>query len=144
MTDLLIDIDLYLSEDEKRDIARQSFANACAQRSREDFERIISNAAYDVVWKAVDESFGGEAVTALKAKVIEVISGLTSFSVFREPDNYGRKKSVGQEQLDAAMVEVYPALKEKALSVVNEFGEERMFDLIGTRFVWAVMEKLKA
>ena len=61
-----MDFSKYLTEDEMRDIAEQEFRDMVRNKSSKDLERIISNSAYQVVWKAVDESLDNEAINILK------------------------------------------------------------------------------
>lgn len=144
MNEITINLDEYLSDAEKKEIVRAEFASVAKRKVQADFERIISNAGYDVVWKVVDEHFDGNAIEVLKAKVIDVIGTLTPYNVFREKDNYQRDKTVGQQMLDQAITDAYPAIKEKAIAIVDEIGEDAMVSIIERRFVSAVMDKLRS
>lgn len=85
-----IEINDYISEDEKRQIVIEAFTEQCRNRSAEDFERIISNSAYNVVWQAVDKCLDDNATEMLSEKVVKIIHELSFFSVFQRPDAWDR------------------------------------------------------
>jgi len=85
-----INIDNYLTEEEKVEIAREAFREHCVKRSQQDFERIITNSAYHVIWEAVEESFDGDLEEVLKKKVYQIIEDMDNFNVFRTPNVWDR------------------------------------------------------
>ena len=85
-----INIDDYLTEEEKVEIAREVFREQCVKRSQQDFERLITNSAYHVIWGAVEESFDGDLEEVLKKKVYQVIEDMDNFTVFRTPNAWDR------------------------------------------------------
>ena len=87
-------IEDYISEDEKYQIAKDIFTEQCRLRSKEDFERIINNSAYSVVWQAVDECFDEDAQQMLRDKVVAIIDRMTYFNVFSVPNAWDRQENM--------------------------------------------------
>lgn len=88
MTDF--NFDDYLTEDEKKDIAKQAFMDVCRKKSRKDFERIVTNSAYSVVWEAVDRCFDEDVEKFLRDKVLSILDDLSEFNIFRTPNAWDR------------------------------------------------------
>lgn len=135
MTDLTINIDDYLGEEEKGQIARQEFRAACARRCATDFERILSNAAYELVQKEVDAAFDGNMADVVRTKAVEVINKLSDFTVFRRPDAWDRESSKGWTYLQEAIEAAKPVMAERVLAIIAELdGDDlrgRLDGLIG-------------
>lgn len=135
MTDITINIDDYLSDEEKRQIARDEFRAACARRSADDFERILSNAAYDLVRKEVDEAFDGCMVDTVRANALKVIRELSSFTVFNRPNAWDNEACKGWTYLQEAIEAAKPAISERVLAIIAEMdGDDlrgRLDGLIG-------------
>ncbi|BEG74469.1 MULTISPECIES: hypothetical protein [Achromobacter] len=135
MTDLTINIDDYLGEEEKRQIARDEFRAACAGRSAADFERILSNAAYDLVRKEVDDAFEGDMVATVRANALRVIRELSSFTVFNRPNAWDTESSKGWKYLQEAIEAAKPVMAERVLAIIAEMdGDDlrgRLDGLIG-------------
>lgn len=85
---IVIDIDEYLSENERKEIAKEAFKDACIGKFKDESEvkRIISNSAYDIVYDLVDKQFDIKLETILKDKVHEIVTNLTAFNIFKKPD----------------------------------------------------------
>lgn len=82
-------IEDYLTDDEKKDIAKQVWKEKLSAKFEKDQERIISNAAYEIVSTMCDEvtpNFN----SLLVEKVKGVITGLTAHTVFDKPDAWDR------------------------------------------------------
>ncbi len=135
MTEITINIDDYLSDEEKRQIARDEFRAACASRSAADFERILSNAAYDLVRKEVDAAFDGDMVDTVRANALKVIRELSSFTVFNRPNAWDTEASKGWTYLQEAIEAAKPAMAERVLAIIAEMdGDDlrgRLDGLIG-------------
>ena len=135
MTELTINIDDYLSDDDKRQIARDEFRAACARRSTADFERILNNAAYELVQKEVDAAFDGNMAEVVRTKAVDVINKLSDYTVFRRPDTWDREASKGWTYLQEAIEAAKPVMAERVLSIIADLdGDDlrgRLDDLIG-------------
>ncbi|WP_419204358.1 hypothetical protein [Bordetella trematum] len=134
MSEITINIDDYLSDEEKRQIARDEFRAACDRRSATDFERILSNAAYDLVRKEVDAAFDGDMVDTVRAQTVKVINGLSSHTVFSPPNAWDRSASKGYTYLQEAIEAARPAIAERVLAIIDTMSavdlRERIEDLV--------------
>lgn len=83
----------YLSEEEMTEIARDEFRARLRSNSQNDIERIACNAAYNVIWQAVDEVYDSEVEEILKAKVLEILSDMSNFNVFAKPNAWDRAEN---------------------------------------------------
>lgn len=143
MTDININIDDYISDQEKKDIAISAFRSACDRVSAENFERIISNAGYHLVEKEVDAAFDGKMRQKVREKSIEVINGLTTYSVFRPKDVWHNEQSKGWEALQSAIEDNQEAIRERVGQLVQEIDAEDIRQLLEDRLVGEIMSKLK-
>jgi len=100
-----INIKDYLSEDEIKDIVKGELRSKVASIFSNESEtvRIIGNMSYHFIWECVDKEIGGNLENKIKEKVIEVLSGLTEFSLFRRKDAWEKQESIGQKILDQAI-----------------------------------------
>lgn len=139
MSEITINIDDYLGEEEKRQIARDEFRAACARRSAADFEHILSNAAYDLVRKEVDAAFNGDMVKTVRANAVKIINQLSSYSVFTPPSAWDREASKGWTYLQEAIEAARPVMAERVLAIIAEMdGDDlrgRLDGLIGDAIV---------
>ena len=138
----MIDLDDYVSEEEKKAIAIEEFRRVAAKKCELDFERILSNASYSLVQKVVDDAFDGGMVATVKAKSIEIINALSSFTVFKKPDAWDRGESKGWSHLQAAIDEAKPVIQERVNAVIADLSDEDLRELISDRITDAVLSKL--
>jgi hypothetical protein len=141
-TEITIDLDDYLSHDEKVQLARDAFKAAAMRRSDQDFERILSNAAYELVGKEVDAVFDGGMANLVKEKAVSVIKSLSDFSVFRKPDAWHNEASKGWVHLQEAMDAAAPLIHSRVQQIVSEMDEDKLRDLIESEIVSAIVNKL--
>ncbi|MGZ8132578.1 hypothetical protein ACXU40_09320 [Bordetella bronchiseptica] len=134
MTDITINIDDYLSDEEKRQIARDEFRAACGRVSASNFERILSNAAYELVRKEVDAAFDGSMVETVRANAIKIINDLSPYTVFAKPNAWDREASKGWTYLQEAIEAARPAVAERVLAIIDTMSavdlRERIEDLV--------------
>lgn len=144
MSELTIDIDSYLTEEDKRSIAREEFREVCRQKSREDFERILKNSAYDMVRLEVDAAFDGKMVETVKENAVKIISELSSYSVFTPPSAWERAPSKGWENLQKAVEDNRDRINERVQTIIEGYQSHELRELIEERLVEAIVAKLKA
>ena len=116
-----INITEYLSDNEIREIAAGEIRKSVElyMRDENNFKRIITNAAYDMVWGKVDE-VGGETVEDyLPAKVKEIIEKMTVFNIFKKPDAWSREANAGYQILERCLLENKPLIAEKVVQAIN-------------------------
>jgi len=121
-----INITDYISEDEMERIATEEFRNQIREQSRQSLERVINNAAYAVVWEAVDECMDGEAVSILKSKVLSIIDDLTSFNVFATPNAWERKENMAHNLLVKAVRDNHSLLEQKVVDQMNTLSKTQI------------------
>lgn len=125
-----MDFSKYLTEDEMRDIAEQEFRDVIRKKSNKDLERIISNSAYQVVWKAVDESLDNEAINILKQKVLDIISDMTEFNVFCKPNAWDRKENMAYEILVQTVRDNSVVLDNKVKDQINTLSKTQISKIV--------------
>ncbi|WP_095067856.1 hypothetical protein [Pseudomonas sp. Irchel 3A18] len=144
MSELTLNINDYLSDQEKTQIAREAFREAAAQQARKDFERILSNAAYHMVGEIVDQHFDGGMVETLKTNAIKVINNLSSTTVFSPPNAWDRASSKGFDHLQTAVDELKPAIHERVAKVIAGYSSTELRELIEAQVGEAIIKKLSA
>lgn len=142
MSEITINIDDYLSEEDKRQIAYNTFHAACVKRSHEDFERILSNAAYALVQKAVDDAFDGKMAETVKENAIKIINNLSSYSVFKAPDVWDKGSSKGFQYLEQAIEDARPAINERVLAIIDGMTATDLRESIEDLISDAIIKKL--
>jgi len=121
-----MDFSKYLTEDEMRDIAEQEFRDMVRNKSSKDLERIISNSAYQVVWKAVDESLDNEAINILKQKVVDIVGDMSEFTVFSKPNAWDRKENMAYEILVQTVRDNHSLLEQKVVDQMNTLSKTQI------------------
>jgi len=138
MSELKIDVFQFVDEDEFKDIAKYEFSKCCEKffENEDNFKRLVSNVAYDIVYKLVDKQFNSRLDEVLTDKVTDLISSLSMYNIFNKPDAWSketnhaydiyRKAIVDNKDLIAEVVkETIPfatveALKDDVKSYVQE------------------------
>jgi hypothetical protein len=119
---MTINIDDYLSEEEKHRIAKEVFTEQCRKRSADDFERIITNSAYHVVWDSMDEFCDKSVMAKLRNKVRSIIDDLTAFNIFRQPDAWHGRENTPYAVLLESVRENTPLLNEKVKAAMSKLS----------------------
>lgn len=132
----------YLSDSEMRQIAVDAFREVAATKAREDFQRILDNAAYELVRREVDTVFDGGMAETVKAKAIQVIAGLSAFTVFKKPDAWCRESSVAWTHLQAAMRDAQPAIEARVNEIIASMDHDDLSELISDQIGSAILNKL--
>lgn len=144
MSEITLNIDDYLSEDDKRQICREQFATAAGFKAREDFERIIKNASYEIVRDEVDKLFDGNMESFLKQQIEKVVSSLSAFTVFNGPDAWDKTASKGWHILQDAVQEASPLIHQRVAKLVTDIEDGELAFRIQDLLVAAIMDKLKS
>lgn len=111
-----INIDDYLDEHDKKEIAKDLFRE---QLNKESLGIHISNAAYYVAMEAVSELFEESLEEKLVSKLKEVIEDLSSYTVFNE-GGYGQPATKGQKILDKAVEDSAKEIEDKVHEIMAE------------------------
>ncbi len=107
MSTLEINIDDYITEEEKKQIAKEAFKEACKLRFKDEdtVKRIIANSAYDIVYRMVDESFNIELEYFLQDRVIELVKNLNEYHLFKRPDAWSRESNSAYQILERILLD---------------------------------------
>lgn len=137
-----IDLNDYITEDERKQMARDVFKVECARHVQKDFERILSNSAYYMVGELVDQHFDGCMVEVLKANAIKVINGLSSSTVFSPPSAWERAASKGFEHMQSAIDDFKPEIYARVHEVIASYNSDDLRELIERQVGEAIIAKL--
>ena len=121
MNKVEINIDNYLSEEDKKEIAANWFRDVLAAQFRENPERIISNAAYFSISQECDKIVP-EFQDLLVQKVKEVITKLTAHTVFNKPDAWDRDGNSSYHLLKSVVVSKRERLENKVNKIIDELN----------------------
>lgn len=86
-----IKLEDYLTDDEIKEVLKQSLREKCNSYLEGNFERMVSNAAYKVVWESVDEVIDGTFKQQLEDNVKKQMKNFNEFNLFRKPDAWDRE-----------------------------------------------------
>ena len=113
-------IDDYLTEKQKQEIAADVFKDSLEFVKEKELERFLTNAAYNIVWKMVDEVMDNKVEEILRDKVIKIINELTVFSIFKAPTNWDRESNANYELLRKIVKENRYLLEDKVKRTIVE------------------------
>jgi len=123
-----IDIDKYLSEEDKKRIAEEVWRERLHTKFSQDNERIISNAAYDIV-REMCESIVPNFNELLTEKVKGAISKLSTCEVFRAPDAWDRKATVGWTMMNEIVLAKRQRLENRVEKIIDELEPQVEWEL---------------
>jgi hypothetical protein len=137
-----------VSEEEIKSVVMDAIRQLVIQQfsgSEENLNRLISNLSYSFVWDMIDQQFNGELRRILSMNISKIINGLSSFSVFRQKDAWGREDSVAYKILQEEMANARPLIKARVEQIVQEYPfHELQYDEIGEVVYQCVMDRLFA
>lgn len=128
-------IEDYLSEEEIKEIAKEEVTRQVRQAIRkDDLDRIISNSAYNFIWKAVDEQIDENLIDIIKEKTIKIINELSSYCIFRQRDAWQNEDSKAYTYVQQAIEDnkevIFNRVKESMMNINTEVIMDRLNDLI--------------
>lgn len=142
-----IKLEDYFSKEEIKDMVEDELRYAVRNvfNNKSEFEHIISNISYKVVWNMIDEQIKHDEQTCsslLNQKVVEVINNLSSFCVFRKKDIYNKQDSIGQVILEKSIKDSEELIKTKVEEIINNYDfkeineniEDTIYDCICDAF----------
>ena len=89
-----------------------------------NFERLISNSAYQIVWEDIDNIMKEKGIDLndmLVKKVINIIENLSSYNVFHDGDVLS-KKSYGMCMVDEIVKDKKPLIEERVEQLIKEYS----------------------
>lgn len=125
-----INIEDHLTAEEMKQIARDAFAEQCAEKFRTDHERIFGNVAHKIVWGEVDKLIDGDIAEAIAQRVAEIIPKISDYTVFRAKGVYDRDESPGQTAIKAAVKYHECALRDRVAHLAKTITKQNVIDLL--------------
>lgn len=144
MSTFEIDIDQYLTEEDKKRICREQFSEVARMKCQNDFERIITNSSYSIVRDEVDKLFDGKMQEFLIERVEKVVKELSSFTVFNKPDAWDKTSSKGYDLLQQAVQDAQPLIVARVVALIEGMSTEDLSWYVQGPLVAAILEKLKS
>jgi len=135
MSEILVDIDDYLSEDDKRDLVREAFRYQAQQQiNRDTVDRFISNMSYEMVHRDINQ-VTLEYDRKLREGVEKVVNDITSYIVFSyDNDSYAR------QQLNKAVDANADKIQAKIGQLVEDFSEYDIGEMVSDHVKDAIRE----
>jgi hypothetical protein len=121
--EVTINIDDYLTEDEKKEIITDSFKSLVQRQmnSEKDIDRILSNNGYYFFEKEIEEIIPNYK-EKIKEKVVELIQRTAdkySFTVFTD-GSYGGRVSLAQKFVEEAVIQHKDLIQETVVKQITE------------------------
>ena len=114
-------IEDYLTDEEKKDIAKQVWKEKLSAKFEKDQERIISNAVYEIVSTMCDEVVPNFN-SLLVEKVKGVITTLTAHTVFNKPDAWGRDGNSSYHLLKSIVASKRERINNKVDNIIDNLN----------------------
>ena len=141
-----VKVENYLSEGEIREIAKEEIRSEIRNKiNKQDLDRIITNASYDIVWKRIDEEIDEDISEMIKTKVFDIVVNMSNFNVFRKKMNlpYDEGNSLAQDYLEEYVEENKELIRDKVIEKIKELDEDYLrykvedmiFDVIEERLI---------
>lgn len=135
-----IDIKEYLSYSDLKEIAREQMSVLVAThlKDEESVKRIISNTAYELIYKMVDDVLDSKLEELLRDKVAELVGSMTTYNIFNKPDAWSRETNTAYDILRKAVLDNEKRIQEivnnnidgQALAVMKEDIREIVRDKV--------------
>lgn len=158
-----INIDDYLSEDEKKNIVAEAFKEQVKQNVLEaykedqrlakkdrmsDYERVVSNAVWYYLENNIDEMIGQDTKALIREKVNKtILSHNYSYSLFRKADVWEKEDSVAQKIANEAVIEIKDEMKTKiharVFEAIDALDKNALIEQINEVLYSILTEKLK-
>ena len=128
MTKFEINLDDYLSHEEKKELARDVFAERLREaiRKEEDLRRILSNISYDIVSKEVEQYIPDYKDTIAKGVISVIEKEDLSYHVFHTKNEWGREDSTAYKFVEETIKKQLPALKAKVEDAISKFSADKL------------------
>lgn len=138
-----INIDDYISEEEKKRIAEEEYRSVIRNYVNVDKERILTNCAYRVVQKLVDEAFNEDLNQILVDKTVAIIHDLSAYSLFKRKDAWDKDESKGYKYLEQAVDKHKDLIENRVVEIIQTMNgenfhyklEELMYQVVENRLL---------
>lgn len=132
-----IDLDEYLDDSDRREIAREEFRKAVKARleARDGFaytgnhvETFLSNISYKAYWEMIDDVIGESAESVeqiIREKVLGHIRKNESYGIFRDA-SWGRTPSKAQQMVDSIVRQKREVIEARVARLLSEFDMDEI------------------
>ena len=124
-----IDIEKYISEEERHQIIRSVYIEKVREAAKEDVTRQLINTAYRIVYKAIDEALPENLEDLLKTKAIECINNVSAHTVFRSGSHW-EKESEAHKLLQKLVSENKQVMNDKIVKLITDMQEYDVLSLL--------------
>jgi len=132
------DIQEYLADYEVRYIVENAIKESVQKKLKDDLERLVSNATYEVVSEFITKIWNNDPRLEMKLREgvkEQVENGSTiKFNLFRKADAFDRRRgqedSVGQQIFEQAVRDNGGAIREKVEATVKDLGFDDVKSLV--------------
>jgi len=137
-----VEIKEYLSEDQMRDISEQMYRDKVAEylKDEENFKRVLSNSAYDIVYDMVDNEIEEGLKPYLYNKVLDIIKNLSEFHIFKKPDAWSRETNSGYQTLEKCIIENKDILNSKVKEALETMSKKQ-YQYLTKEAIQSMIEK---
>lgn len=151
-TTIEIDIDNFLSDEDKKEIAQDLFrdelrngflASQEHRKNTENYERVIYNSVHYFLEEEMDKIFGTNHKEMLSEKLKKILNKNLEFVVFKNTSPWSNKKSVAQEMLDNLVLENKSIAEAKVIEALENIKFDNLEDYFAEILKDAIIEKLK-
>ncbi len=133
----------YLSESEIKTIMQEALRDKVNYYLDKDFERMLTNTAYHIVWKEVDTVIDGTFKSQLEKNVQKQMTSFTEFNLFQKPDAWSRETNSAYKLLMQSIENNKHLLDERVKEIVNNLQPREDWQLdLDVRIGDLIMERL--
>lgn len=115
---LELDIEEILTPEEIKLVAK----SVLEQKLKANYERVLSNSAYRVVWDAVDEVLDNKAKEMVRDNVLKIIEEMSAFVVFRSSNGWGDMDSDALQIVKQTVHDNEELIKSKVLGHIEKYN----------------------
>ena len=152
-----IDINDYLSEDEKKELAKEYFIGSLEKGLKDrhshkanydNYERIVSNSVYEFLEKKIDSFLNEDHEEMIKKQVDKIIgkNGTYTYQLFRVKSAWEKEDSPAQNILDEAVESHREIMTNKIHSkldkVIEGLGNDNLYEMYTDAFNNFIYDKL--
>ena len=138
------EIEQYLSEDEKKEIALRVFEDKLRTSfSTAEAERVVTNMAYELAEKLVSQNISKEFEQAIQTKLPEIIDDLSTYVVFSRGDDYGafrKEPTLAWKTVDEWVKKNNAQIEDRVIEIVAGIDKATLREEISQAIYKAVVE----
>lgn len=125
-----INIGDHLSESEMKVIAEDVFRSQLSSKTQDSVDILVANAAYHIVSEMVESSFDEGLEKKLRDKTIQVINGLSDYTVFHSGDRYSRTSTAAYKLMEAAAEEKKALIGRRVERAIMSISKNDIIDAV--------------